>query len=93
MFRWWICIPFRQKTGNQHKYFSKRYCFSDLLLGNMVDALVKQKISPTAWCQSQMSKYAEYARQLWIMNGEKYENLHKEVMMNEIKSFFDSDTT
>ena len=92
LFRWWICIPFKETIGNERKYFRSRYCFSDLLLGNMVDAIVKQKMSPTAWCTLQIAKYAEYARQLWIMNGEKYENLHKEVMMDEIKSFFDQDT-
>ena len=92
LFRWWICIPSDGKPGMQRKYFQSRYLFSDLLLGNMVDAIVKQKMSPTKWCESQLAKYAEYARQIWIMNGEDYENLHKEVMMDEITSFFHPDT-
>jgi len=58
----------------------------------MVDAIVKRHQSPTEWCKAQMAKYVEFARQIWITNGEKYENLHKDVMMTEIKSFFDSDT-
>ena len=87
-FRWWIVVPFKPEIGKQRGYFGKRYCFSDLLLGQMVDAIIKEKMAPKAWCKLQLCKYAEYARQLWINNGEKYENLHKGEMIKEISAFF-----
>ena len=96
MFRWWICPGFKEDNentnDNRRAYLSSRYLMSDLLIGELIDDIVNQKMSPTLWCQKKVATYVEYARQIWISNGDRYERLNKEVMQTEIKSFFGVDT-
>ena len=94
LFRWWICPAFKEDYNsiNIRKYFALRYCFSDALLGDLIDYVVKQRKSPVDWCAQKISQYAEYARNIWIANGDKYERLNKEELMADINSFFGVDT-
>ena len=91
-FRWWICIAYGGTDGADRKYLRSRYCFSDLLMGNLIDEIVKHHKSPAEWCKAQVSKYVEYARQIWICGGEKYHNLNKVTMAEEIATYFHVDT-
>ena len=87
-FKWWICIPFGGKKGNERSNFHQRYLFSHLLLANLVDSVMRKKESISSWCKSKIADYAEYMRQVWLQNDEKTTNLNKDVIMNNIKVFF-----
>lgn len=95
LFRWWYCPVSQNHTqtqAQQRKYFATRYCMSDLLVGELLDAVVSQKQSPVDWCNSKIAQYVEHARQIWIVNGDSYDRLDKEEMKREIHSLFHVDT-